>query len=282
MRIGATISIRRERRTACCPVDGPHRYNLDMTLAFDLPTVRESPMRQWDARWKLAGVLLAVGLFAPLRTMLPALVAAGLMSVVAISARVRPIWLARRLGVVLGLLAFFTVWLPFLDPAEPHIDVLGMSLSEPGLQRFGVLMAKTAAIVGLILSLAASAPLEELFAASHRLQMPGPIVQVVLLTYRFVHLLAEEFGRLRTALRVRAFRNRADLHSWRTIGNVSGTLLVRSSDRAERVAHAMRCRGFDGQFRTLHAFRTRWFDAALFAAMSASALGLLLWDIARR
>ncbi|MBX9677363.1 MAG: cobalt ECF transporter T component CbiQ [Gemmataceae bacterium] len=253
-----------------------------MTLAFDLPTVRESPMRHWDARWKVASILLAVGLIAPLRTILPALVASALMIVVAAAARVRPIWLARRLGVVLMLLAFFTIWLPFFDNSDTRVEVLGISLSMPGLERFGVLMAKTAAIVGLILSLAASAPLEELFAASHRLHVPGPIVQVVLLAYRFVHLLAEEFGRLRTALRVRAFRNRADMHSWRTIGNVSGTLLVRSSDRAERVAQAMRCRGFDGQFRTLHAFRTRWFDVACFALLNGAAVGILLWDVANR
>jgi len=253
-----------------------------MTLAFDLPTVRKSPLRHWDARWKLAGVLLAVGLIAPLRTTLPALTAAGLAVVFAALVRARATWLARRLGVVLLLLTFFAIWLPFLDRSDSRIEWMGLSLSLPGLERFAVLLAKTFAMVALILSLAASAPLEELFAASHRLHMPGPIVQVVLLTYRFIHLLAEEFGRLRTALRVRAFRNRADLHSWRTIGNVSGTLLVRSSDRAERVGHAMRCRGFDGEFRSLHVFRTRWFDPLATLLLASFALLLLLWDVASR
>lgn len=253
-----------------------------MTLAFDLPSVRESPLRRWDARWKVAGILLSVGLLAPVRTLLPSIVATGGMLAIAALANVRPVWFARRLGIVLGLLSFFAVWLPFLDPSEPRFDCLGASLSIHGLERFGAILAKTAAMVGLILCLAASSPLEEAFAAAHRLRLPGPIVQVVLLSYRFVHLLAEEFGRLRIALRVRAFRNRADLHSWRTIGNVSGTLLVRSHDRAERVGQAMRCRGFDGSFRSLRAFRTRWFDPIATAALSSAALGLLLWDLARR
>ena len=40
-----------------------------------------------------------------------------------------------------------------------------------------------------------------------------------------------------------------------TLGQVSGTLLVKAYERAESVGQAMRCRGFDGQFRALAQFR---------------------------
>jgi cobalt/nickel transport system permease protein len=77
---------------------------------------------------------------------------------------------------------------------------------------------------------------------------------------------------------VRGFRNRPDLRSYRTVGQVAGTLLVRSHERAERVAHAMRCRGFDGRFRSLHAFRGGARDVFAFALVLGSAAGLLAWD----
>ena len=60
------------------------------------------------------------------------------------------------------------------------------------------------------------------------------------MSYRYVFVLADEFVRLRTALRVRGFRNRADSHSYRTVGRVTGTLLVRgAARRARRAGHAL-------------------------------------------
>ncbi len=56
------------------------------------------------------------------------------------------------------------------------------------------------------------------------------------LTHRFVFSIAEEFAHLRIALRVRVFfRSRNNWHNYRTIGQVIGTLSMRSRDRAERV-----------------------------------------------
>ena len=91
-----------------------------------------------------------------------------------------------------------------------------------------------------------------------------------------------EFGRLRTALRVRGYRNRMTVHSYRTIAHVAGTLLVRGAERADRVGQAMRCRGFDGRFRSLTEFHTRPADVAAFLATVAVALGLLVWDVLSR
>ena len=101
---------------------------------------------------------------------------------------------------------------------------------------------------------------------------------ITLLTYRYVFLFLEELNRLRIALRVRGFRNAMSVHAYRTVGQVSGTLLVRGSDRADHVAQAMRCRGFDGDFHTLTPFRTTLSDPLMFALMVAVAGGLVAWD----
>ena len=92
-------------------------------------------------------------------------------------------------------------------------------------------------------------------------------------------LLLDELNRLRVALRVRGFRNAMTGHAYRTVGQVTGTLLVRGSDRAEWVAQAMRCRGFDGRFRTLTTFRTRPADVVLFVLLAGVSGGLVAWDV---
>jgi cobalt/nickel transport system permease protein len=46
----------------------------------------------------------------------------------------------------------------------------------------------------------------------------------------------------------------------RTIGNMIGTLFIRSYERGERVYAAMMARGFDGQTRTLESLSFRQLD----------------------
>ena len=83
---------------------------------------------------------------------------------------------------------------------------------------------------------------------------------------------------MRIALRVRGYRNRAIAHSYRTIGHVAGTLLVRGHERAERVGQAMRCRGFDGRFRSLTAFHTTLRDVVCCLIVVSGAVGVAALD----
>jgi cobalt/nickel transport system permease protein len=254
-----------------------------MTLALDFPTCRHSLLGRLDSRWKLAALLTAAFAVALLQTLPPAL-AGWVGALVLVSVARLPLrWLWTRLGGVALLLAFFLAWLPFMYLAGEARWKLGpITLSPAGLTLALVLLAKALTVVALMLALLATSPLPETVKAAHALRLPGILVHLVLLTYRFVFLAAEEFARLRIALRVRGYRNRASRHSYRTIGQVAGTLLVRSHDRAERVGQAMRCRGFDGCYRSLHEFRTRLEDIAAFAMIVGCAVALLTWDFLGR
>jgi cobalt/nickel transport system permease protein len=151
-------------------------------------------------------------------------------------------------------------------------------LSWHGVEVALLLAAKAIALLTLFLTAQATAPLEDTLKAAHALRIPGLLVQLGLLSYRYVFVLADELRRLRIALRVRGYRNRVSRHSYRTAGHIAGTLLVRGSERAERVGQAMRCRGFDGQFRSLKAFKTRPADIGAFLLIAASAAALAVWD----
>ena len=252
---------------------------ITMTLAFDLPEFKPSWVQQFDPRWKLAGLLTAALAMALLQTCGPALAALAGALLWVVMARLPWQWYFQRLAVALTMFLLFLVWLPFvIGPNDQTLDLGILTLSLTGLLRLLVLSAKLAGMLSLMLVLIATAPLQDTFKAAHALRIPSLLIHLVVLTYRYVFLLAEEFARLRVALRVRGFRNRADLHSYRTVGQVAGTLLVRSQERSERVAQAMRCRGFDGQFRSLHEFRTHWRDVLAFVLLVGYAGILLVWD----
>ncbi len=93
--------------------------------------------------------------------------------------------------------------------------------------------------------LAATTPVDELLAALTALGCPRLVVLLLGLTARYLHVLAEEAGRLWRAAAARGFTPRHLLQA-RTIGHLIGSLFLRSHARAERVHAAMLARGFAG------------------------------------
>jgi cobalt/nickel transport system permease protein len=235
--------------------------------------------RAFDPRWKLAAAVVCVGLVLTLRHPGPAFLAlAGSLALATIAGLPHRL-LRTRLGIVAAALAFFVVPLPLLlRGAGPAWEVGPVTVSAHGLRAALLILCKGLAVATLLLTALATTPAGATLKAAHALRVPGLLVQLGVLTYRYAFVLGDELARLRVALRVRGFRNRPTRHGYRTVGHVAGTLLVRGHDRAERVGQAMRCRGFDGRFRSLAEFRTRPADVALFVALAAGAAALAGWD----
>jgi cobalt/nickel transport system permease protein len=248
-----------------------------MTLALRHHDVPDSPLARWDARWKLAALLAAVAGVAVLDHVLPAAVALlaglGLLALARLPGR----WVRVRLAVFTVAALPFVLILPFtLD--GPGWELGPLHASERGLTAGAAVALRCVAIGAFALVLVGTAPVHHTLAAAHRLRVPGLLVLLALLAYRYTFLLADELRRLRVALWVRGFRTKANRHGYRTLGHVTGAVLVRGADRAERVADAMRCRGFDGRFHTLTAFRTTAADVVFCLLAVAGTAALVGWD----
>ena len=249
-----------------------------MTLPLEHLPCPDSPLQRLDARWRLAALLMAAAAVTALQTLpCAAAVLLGCIGLTALAC-VPWDWFLRRLGAVALVFVFFTAVLPMALDGGPTLELGPVRLSWAGLRLALLICTKALAILTLMLVLLTTAPLPTTLKAAHALHVPALVIQLVVMTYRYVFVLGDELARLRVALRVRGFRNRADRHSYRTIGRVSGTLLVRGYERAERVSQAMRCRGFDGRFRSLAEFRTSMVDVAFFVFLSSFAVAALLID----
>jgi len=250
-----------------------------MTLALRHRGVPVSPLSRWDARWKLAALLTACAGLVSLRHSAPT--ACGFAAAMALVLLARLPWpLVRRWFAILASAVLpFLIVLPFtIEAAGPGLDLGPFHASERGLIVAATLALRCFAVGAIALVLVGSAPVHHTLAAAHRLGVPGVLVRLALLAYRYAFLLAEELHRLRIALRIRGFRARMNTRSYRTLGHVTGALLVRGSDRAEHVSEAMRCRGFDGSFHSLTGFRTSIADVLSFLAMLAGTITVILWD----
>ena len=135
---------------------------------------------------------------------------------------------------------------------------------------------KSNAIVMALIALIATMNFSILGYALNWLRMPDKIVHLLLMTYRYVFLIEQEYQRLIRAARIRGFQPGTNLHTYKTYANVVGMLLVRSSLRAERVYKAMLCRGFRRKFYCLHEFefgRREW----VFAIIMSCIIMLLIY-----
>jgi cobalt/nickel transport system permease protein len=236
-----------------------------MTLALRDSATADSPPARWDARWKLAALLLAAFGAAALRSPITAGIACLIGLALALLGRVPARVVAGRVGLLLFAVLPFLVFIP-------------LTAGGDGLFAAGALALRVLAIGLFALVLVRTTPLSRTLAAAHALRVPGVLVQVAQLAYRYTFLLAAEFRRLRVALRARGFRPRTDRHTYRTVGRAVGSLLVRGGDRAERVADAMRCRGFDGTFHALARFRTTPADVFAALLVAAATIALVLVD----
>ncbi len=159
--------------------------------------------------------------------------------------------LFRRLFVVNGFIALFWAVLPVSISGTPWMHVGPLSLSVEGMALAGRMTLKSNGIILAFIALVATSSVGRLGAAMNRLKMPEKLTHLLLLTYRYLFVIQEEYERLKRAAVVRGFRPKTNLHTYRTYAYMVAILFVRAAARAERVQHAMVCRGFAGRFHAL-------------------------------
>jgi cobalt/nickel transport system permease protein len=175
---------------------------------------------------------------------------------------------------VFNLILFAMLPLTFEGQPLYHLGPLTGSL-EGTLLALQISLKSNAILLGFI-ALVSTMPIATLGHALNRLHMPQKLVYLLLIAYRYVFVLEQEYHRLTTAARVRGFYPGTNLHSYKTVAYLFGMLLVRSLARAERVYQAMLCRGFQGRFYCIHTFSLNGSDR-LWAGLMSLLLILLVY-----
>jgi len=192
---------------------------------------------------------------------------------------VSPATVLKRLLPLNLLMLLLLVLLPLSTQGTPLVQIGALGFSQEGLRLAAAIALKGNAIVLAVLVLLGSLDATALGHALSHLRVPDKLTHLLLFTVRYVDVLHREGLRLRAAMKVRAFRPRMNLHTYRSYGYLVGMLLVRSFDRAERIVAAMKCRGFSGRFYMLDHFAYARSDApfAIGWLLLLVGLGLVEW-----
>jgi cobalt/nickel transport system permease protein len=197
----------------------------------------------------------------------------------AILARLNFWMVFKRLVIVNGFIFFLWLVLPFTFPGDPIFSLGPLDYSLSGVILSARITLKSNAILLSLIALTGTSYLATLGYALNQLKVPDKIIYLFLITYRYIFVIEQEYQRLIRAARVRCFEPGTNLHTYRTYAYLIGMLFVRASARAERVYHAMLCRGFAGKFYTLREFTFTKSDLAWTFALGAGLMfmGYLEW-----
>ena len=167
---------------------------------------------------------------------------AVLVAVVAVS-RVPATYLLKRMVVEVPFVVF-ALLMPFIATG-PRVDVLGVTVSQPGLTAAWALLVKGTLGVLASLTLAATTEPRDLLAGLERLRLPSLLVQIMGFMVRYLDVVTDEMRRMRVARESRGFTAR-DVRHWPVVARSAGALFIRSYERGERVHLAMLSRGYTG------------------------------------
>jgi cobalt/nickel transport system permease protein len=227
-----------------------------------------SLIHQLDPRFRVV-VAAAFCLAVALSKQFSVLFAAMAVSIVLIfAAQLKLKEVLRRLAVVLGFLLLIWLVLPITFEGERLYRIYSFTITRPGVILSAQITLKSTAILLSFMALMATMSIASMGHALHGLHFPGKLVYLFLMTYRYIFVFEQEYGRLWTAVKIRGFRSGTNIHSYKTFAYLIGMLFVRASARAERVHQAMLCRGFSGRFYSLMDFpfsRRNWIFAVLMA-----------------
>ena len=183
----------------------------------------------------------------------------------------------RKLRLAMPLVMAVGLFNPILDRA-PLFTLGGVTVSR-GMISMVTLMAKGVFCLMASFLLMATTPIDSLCAALRQLRVPGVLVTLLLLTYRYAGVMTEELSVMTDAYSLRAPGQKGVHHSaW---GSFLGQLLLRSMDRAQELYNSMQLRGFRDEF---HYAKTQPFtgrDAAYLGICLAAFLTARFVPLAR-
>lgn len=249
-------------------MSGAHLHEVGVTGDLN------SPIHRLDPRAKLIGLagVTVVAVSTPLHAW-PAYVAcAAVLVVTAALARVRPGTFWRRMRVILPLVLFVGVFVPFVREGDP-VDLGPFTVSEQGLATFATVSVK--AILGTFSAvlLGATTSFPDVLHALERLKAPRLLVLIAAFMYRYLFVIVDEVARMRAALASRGYAPRHALQA-QAIGRVATALFLRTYERAERVHLAMLARGWNHAMPRLDVLIFRRTDALFLGALATVLLSV--------
>jgi cobalt/nickel transport system permease protein len=237
-----------------------------------------SPLHRIDPRVKVC-LAFSYAFVIAFSNKIEVALAALILSVILIAiARLNPLHVLQNLRMLGIFLLMLWIFLPLTLPGEPLYSLGPIGMSVEGIAKALSVSLKSLSIVLMVVSLLGTSTVFSLVHAVSHFRIPKKLVYLTFLSYRYIYVIRDEYARLRNAMKIRGFRPRTNMHTYRTYGYLIGMLLIRSYERSERIYQAMLCRGFHGRFHLLSHFHMHGRDRIFAISMSLILFAIGIWE----
>jgi cobalt/nickel transport system permease protein len=220
-------------------------HSLELTGLAGDPASR---VHRLDPRAKILGLVSVtlVAVTTPLEDWPVFAVCAAILAAVTLAARVGVGELWRRARFVLPLVLLAGAFLPLVRNGGEEYALGPLTVHQQGLEVFAAVAIK--ATIGTISAvlLGATTTFPSVLRGLEAMRVPRLLVMIASFMYRYLFVIVEEAGRMRSALAARAYRPRTALHAG-ALGRMATAMFLRTYSRGERVYLAMLARGYDGR-----------------------------------
>jgi cobalt/nickel transport system permease protein len=226
---------------------------------------KDSPFYRIDPRAKISGFLLFVVCVALMQSLPFLTLAFIVIFLFGAGSNVPTGHLVIRYALSLPFILFASVTLYFSSGTEFAL----------------AMFIRISTCVLALITLTATTDFFDLLKGFQSMKMPRIFLGLLMFMYRFIFLLREEMHRMAQARKARGFRggkHLLDREGFRTISYTIGALLVRSSERGNRIYDGMLTRGYDGSVRTLNPMKFGAVALVFAILLSFISVALLLGD----
>jgi len=167
----------------------------------------------------------------------------------------------KRILPVNGFVLLLWITMPFTYSGDKILTIGYISLSREGVDLCLLITAKANLIFITTFLFLTTSPVMHLVHALHHIRLPKKLVQLFYFSYRYIPVIHKEYSRLYTAMKLRGFNPKNNIHTYRSFGNLIGMIFLRAYERSKRIYQAMLLRGFRGIFWTFYHFEWKRADS---------------------
>lgn len=174
--------------------------------------------------------------------------------------------------------------LPFIVPGNflAIIHLYGfnyLTVSFEGLYRAIVFVSRVWICVGAATLFVSTTKFSDLAMALRKMGVPELFTTLLLITYRYIFLFADEALSMVQARSMRSFGREGFIKRIKVVGQMIGTLFLRAFERGEQVYYAMLSRGYVGKLESHTKLKIRKTDVAFLLLVSVIISGLIIMDL---
>ncbi len=219
-----------------------------MKLILDRYAYLDSPLHRWQQGYKLIGLLSLIFAFAFIQNiwLLPIMV---IITGILFSLSEIPIsFLIKRLRYPSWFILTVVFLLPFISGNTPIFQLGFLTIHAEGCWQALLISVRFFCILTVSLVLFGTAPFLSSIKAMRSFGFPRVIVDMTLLSYRYLEELGEMLTTMQRAMRLRGFKAKGfKRRNLEVFAQLTGSILVRSYERSLRIYQAMILRGYGSQ-----------------------------------